>query len=43
MRIIRFLERWFLVTIFLAMVGLFTLNVVTREIGGQLASQLAWI
>ena len=43
MQIIRFLERWFLVTIFLTMVGLFTLNVVTREIGGQLASQLAWI
>ena len=43
MRIIRFLERWFLVTIFLAMVGLFTLNVATREIGGQLASQFAWI
>jgi len=43
MRIIRFLERWFLVSIFLTMVALFAVNVVTREIGGTLASQLAWI
>ena len=43
MYIIRQLERWFLVTIFLSMVALFAFSVITREIGGTLASQFAWI
>ncbi|MEM7428808.1 MAG: TRAP transporter small permease [Pseudomonadota bacterium] len=41
--LLRRVERIFLVTVFLAMVALFFLNVVTREIGGSLASQFAWI
>ncbi len=41
--LLRRFERVFLVTVFLAMVALFFLNVVTREIGGTLASQFAWI
>jgi TRAP-type transport system small permease protein len=41
--ILRRMERVFLVTVFLAMVVLFFLNVVSREIGGTIASQLAWI
>ena len=41
--LLRRFERIFLVTVFLAMVALFFLNVVTREIGGTLASQFAWI
>lgn len=36
-------ERIFLVTVFMAMVALFFLNVVARSVGGTLASQLAWI
>ncbi|WP_153769942.1 TRAP transporter small permease [Labrenzia sp. CE80] len=43
MRYLRRLERIFLVSIFLSMVGLFTLNVLAREIGGTFASQFAWI
>ena len=43
MFILRRVERVFLVTIFLSMVLLFTLNVVAREVGGTFASQLAWI
>lgn len=40
---LRYLERIFLVSIFLSMVFLFSLNVLVREVGGTLASQLAWI
>lgn len=43
MQIIRTLERIFLVTVFLSMVALFGLSVATREIGGTLASQFAWV
>jgi TRAP-type C4-dicarboxylate transport system permease small subunit len=43
MHYLRRVERVFLVTLFLTMVALFALNVVAREIGGSLASQLAWI
>ena len=43
MQFLRQIERWFLVTVFLSMVALFAFNVVTREIGGTLASQFAWI
>ncbi|MFK5978229.1 MAG: TRAP transporter small permease [Rhizobiaceae bacterium] len=43
MFILRRVERVFLVSVFLSMVLLFTLNVVAREVGGTFASQLAWI
>lgn len=43
MYLLRRLERTFLVSVFLSMVALFTLNVLAREIGGTFASQLAWI
>lgn len=43
MRYLRHFERIFLVSVFLTMVTLFTLNVVAREIGGPIASELAWI
>ncbi|MEJ8472549.1 TRAP transporter small permease [Roseibium algae] len=43
MRYLRRLERIYLVSIFLSMVGLFTLNVIAREVGGTFASQLAWV
>ena len=43
MQILRKIERWFLVTVFLSMVVLFVFNVFTREIGGIIASQVAWI
>jgi len=43
MFLLRRVERVFLVTVFLSMVLLFTLNVVAREIGGPFASQLAWV
>ncbi len=43
MFILRRVERVFLVTVFLSMVLLFSLNVVAREVGGTFASQLAWI
>jgi TRAP-type C4-dicarboxylate transport system permease small subunit len=43
MFILRRTERVFLVSLFLGMVTLFTLNVVARELGGTFASQLAWI
>ena len=43
MKVIRLLERYFIVSVFLAMVALFALNVVARELGGSLASQFAWI
>ncbi|MBZ0216248.1 MAG: TRAP transporter small permease [Fimbriimonadaceae bacterium] len=39
----RLVERIFLVTVFLAMVVLFFFSVVVREIGGNLASDFAWI
>lgn len=40
---LRRFERLFLVTVFLTMVALFSLNVLAREIGGTFASQLAWV
>lgn len=43
MFILRRVERIFLVSVFLSMVLLFSLNVVAREVGGTFASQLAWI
>ena len=43
MLILRRLERAFLVTTFLLMVALFSINVITREIGGTFASNFAWI
>lgn len=39
----RQIERTVIVAIFLSMVVLFTLGVVTREIGGTFASQFAWV
>lgn len=36
-------ERVFVVSVFLGMVGLFALNVLGREIGGEVASRLTWI
>lgn len=41
--LLRIVERSLIVAIFLVMVGLFALNVVARQIGGALASDLAWI
>lgn len=41
--LLRRLERYFLVTVFLAMVVLFAVNVIGREIGGSISSQLTWI
>ncbi|MVA98597.1 TRAP transporter small permease subunit [Nitratireductor sp. CAU 1489] len=41
--ILRGVERILLVTIFLAMVGLYFVNVVVRASGSMLASDLAWI
>lgn len=43
MQYLRRVERVFLVSVFLSMVALFTLNVVAREIGGTFASQFAWV
>lgn len=43
MRYLRLFERVFLVSVFLSMVALFSLNVLAREVGGTFASQLAWI
>lgn len=43
MKYLRRVERFFLVSIFLSMVTLFTLNVIAREFGGTYASQFAWI
>lgn len=43
LRCLRWVERTFLVTIFSLMVILFFLNVVAREIGGDFASDMAWI
>lgn len=43
MHYLRRVERVFLVTLFLSMVALFSLNVLAREIGGTFASQLAWV
>ena len=43
MHYLRRVERIFLVTLFLSMVALFFLNVVAREFGGAIASQLAWV
>ncbi|MCV6593391.1 MAG: TRAP transporter small permease [Silicimonas sp.] len=40
---IRWVERTFLVSLFLAMVALFFGSVIAREIGGTFASQFAWI
>lgn len=41
--VIRTAERWTLVFIFLTMVVLFFTGVVTREMGGTLASRFAWV
>ncbi|MGJ8532745.1 MAG: TRAP transporter small permease [Alphaproteobacteria bacterium] len=43
MHYLRRVERVFLVTLFLSMVALFSVNVLAREIGGTFASQLAWV
>jgi len=43
LNLLRRLERSFLVAVFLAMVALFFLNVVAREISDPLASRLGWI
>lgn len=43
MQYLRRVERVFLVSVFLSMVALFTLNVVAREFGGTFASQFAWV
>lgn len=43
MHYLRRVERIFLVTLFLSMVALFSLNVLAREVGGNFASQLAWV
>ena len=43
MALLRRIERFTLVFIFLSMVLLFSINVVSREIGGSFASQAAWI
>lgn len=43
MRYLRQFERVFLVSVLLSMVALFSLNVVAREIGGNFASQMAWV
>lgn len=40
---LRFVERTFLVSVFLTMVALFFWGVVAREIGGTFASRFAWI
>ncbi|MHA7874204.1 TRAP transporter small permease [Roseivivax sp.] len=41
--LLRRAERFFVVTVFLSMVALFALNVLGREIGGEVASRLTWI
>ncbi len=43
LRVIRIMERYFLVTLFLLMVFLFSINVFIREFGGIWASDFAWI
>lgn len=43
LHVIRTAERWTLVFVFLTMVTLFFTGVVTREIGGTLASRFAWV
>lgn len=43
MHYLRRFERVFLVSVFLSMVALFTLNVLAREVGGTFASQFAWV
>ena len=43
MAYLRRFERIFLVSVFLSMVILFSLNVAAREWGGTFASQLAWV
>lgn len=43
LEILRFLERTFIVSLFLTMVTLFVWNVIAREIGGTFASKFAWI
>ena len=43
MTLLRTFERIFIVCVFLAMVALFFLNVLAREIGGTFASEFAWI
>ena len=41
--LLRRAERVFLVSVFLGMVALFALNVLGREIGGEVSSRLTWI
>ncbi|WP_339776299.1 TRAP transporter small permease [uncultured Thalassospira sp.] len=43
LKVLRATERMFLVTIFLLMVGLFTLGVVVREVAPQYSSDFSWI
>lgn len=43
LKVLRTTERIFLVTIFLLMVGLFTLGVVVREVAPQYSSDFSWI
>ncbi|RCK49860.1 C4-dicarboxylate ABC transporter permease [Thalassospira profundimaris] len=43
LKVLRTTERVFLVTIFLMMVGLFTLGVVVREVAPQYSSDFSWI
>lgn len=43
LEVLRFLERTFIVSLFLTMVTLFVWNVIAREIGGTFASKFAWI
>lgn len=43
MRLLRIVERFSLVGIFLTMVALFVLGILVRELGGTLASRFAWV
>lgn len=43
LKVLRTTERIFLVTVFLLMVGLFTLGVVVREVAPQYSSDFSWI
>lgn len=43
LRILRLVEKTFLVSVLLAMVALYFFNILARELGGTLASDFAWI
>jgi len=43
LRILRLVEKMFVVCVFLSMVALYFFNVLVREFGGSLASDFAWI